>query len=75
MVKKYTQSLFNVLSCIYTKEIKMALKNVYVVGGTRTPFVKSMTFYRDISTQELMTETLKNLTQKFCLLKNNVIYL
>jgi acetyl-CoA C-acetyltransferase len=38
---------------------------VYVIGGVRTPFVKSMTFYRDISTQELLTATIRALVKKY----------
>lgn len=38
---------------------------VYVVGGMRTPFVKSMTYYSEITTQELMTKSLAALVKKF----------
>ncbi len=38
---------------------------VYVVGGIRTPFVKSMTTYFEVSTQKLMTDTLEALCQKY----------
>lgn len=38
---------------------------VYVVGGIRTPFVRSMTAYKKVSTQELMTASLKELVKKF----------
>ena len=50
------------------EEISMAqtsLRPVYIVGGIRTPFVKSMTQYFNVSTQDLMTETLKALVQKY----------
>lgn len=45
----------------------MALSKVAVVGGIRTPFVKSMTQYMGVSTQELMTETLNALVRKYSL--------
>jgi acetyl-CoA C-acetyltransferase len=38
---------------------------VYIVGGSRTPFVKSMTAYIDVTTQDLMTASLTNLVEKF----------
>ncbi len=47
-------------------------RDVYVVGGVRTPFVKSMTKYLGYSTQDLMTETLKQLVDKYRL-KNQVV--
>lgn len=37
---------------------------VYVSSGLRTPFVKSLTKYRHVTTQELMTATLKSLVDK-----------
>ncbi len=40
-------------------------RDVYVVGGKRTPFVKSMTSYKDISTQDLMIMSLNALVEKF----------
>lgn len=43
----------------------MDFRPVYVIGGSRTPFVKSMTQYIDVSTQELMTASLQNLVDKF----------
>ncbi|MBN9287265.1 MAG: acetyl-CoA acetyltransferase [Gammaproteobacteria bacterium 39-13] len=42
----------------------MKTRPVYIVAGMRTPFVKSMTHYMDISTQELMTTTLQALVTK-----------
>ncbi len=43
----------------------MQTRPVYVAGGIRTPFVKSMTNYRHVTTQELMTATLEALVNKF----------
>ncbi len=43
----------------------MDLKSVFVAGGVRTPFVKSMTSYSDVTTQELMTATLQQLVTRF----------
>ncbi len=40
-------------------------KPVFVIGGTRTPFVKSFSSYKDVSTQELMEASLIGLVQKF----------
>ncbi len=40
----------------------MKTRPVYVAGSLRTPFVKSMTTYIDVSTQDLMTATLQALT-------------
>ncbi len=39
----------------------MQTRPVYVAGGSRTPFVKSMTDYSDVSTQTLMTTVLQTL--------------
>lgn len=39
----------------------MQTRAVYISGASRTPFVKSMTHYRDISTQTLMTDALQSL--------------
>ena len=50
----------------------MALRNVYIVGGVRTPFTKSMTHYNNVSTQQLMTASLKYLVQKFDLVGKQV---
>ena len=41
------------------------MKEAVICGGQRTPFVKSMTYYQNTTTQELMTATLVALTQKF----------
>jgi len=43
----------------------MKKNEVYIIGGQRTPFVKSFTSYGHISTQELMTYTLKALVEKY----------
>lgn len=43
----------------------MQSRPVYIVGGIRTPFVKSMTHYFEVSTQKLMTDTLSALVQKY----------
>lgn len=43
----------------------MQSKNAYVVGGVRTPFMKSMAAYKDVTTQQLMEASLKGLVQKF----------
>src|SRR6188508_1839604 len=50
----------------------MDQRNVYVVGGSRTPFVKSLTIYSSVTTQDLMTASLKNLTEKF-FLQNKIV--
>lgn len=39
----------------------MNTRPVYILGGARTPFVKSMTHYADINTQTLMTDVLQAL--------------
>jgi acetyl-CoA C-acetyltransferase len=41
------------------------LKEAVICGGQRTPFVKSMTLYRQTTTQELMTAALGALAKKF----------
>lgn len=43
----------------------MKTRPVYIAGGIRTPFVKSMGSYSDISTQELMIASLQALVKKF----------
>ena len=43
----------------------MTTRPVYVIGGVRTPFVKSMTSYSDITTQALLTAALKKLVEKY----------
>jgi acetyl-CoA C-acetyltransferase len=42
----------------------MITRPVYIVGGTRTPFVKSMTNYLHVTTQDLMTAALEALVKK-----------
>lgn len=42
----------------------MKTRPVYVAGGARTPFVKSMTTYRQVSTQDLMIASLQSLVKK-----------
>lgn len=42
----------------------METRPVYIVGGCRTPFVKSFTVYKDITTQALMTAALEALVEK-----------
>jgi acetyl-CoA C-acetyltransferase len=43
----------------------MMQRPVYIVGGTRTPFAKSLTVYSDVTAQELMTACLVQLTKQF----------
>ncbi|MEK2644918.1 acetyl-CoA C-acetyltransferase [Bdellovibrio sp. BCCA] len=43
----------------------MRTRPVYISGGIRTPFVKSMTTYMDVTSSELMISTLKTLVQKY----------
>jgi len=50
----------------------MDQRSVYVVGGQRTPFVKSMTVFNDKSNQELMTATLVALIKQYGL-NNQVV--
>ncbi len=42
----------------------MKTRSAYIVGSTRTPFVKSMTTYKDVTLQEMMTATLQDLVKK-----------
>lgn len=42
----------------------MQTRPVYISGGARTPFVKSMTSYKDITTQALMIAALQSLVLK-----------
>src|SRR5579872_1101984 len=42
----------------------MMTRPVYIAGGSRTPFVKSMTDYSDVDTQTLMTAALQSLVSK-----------
>lgn len=41
------------------------MRDVYVAGGTRTPFVKSFGAYAGISTQQLQVAALQGLVEKF----------
>jgi len=41
------------------------MRKAAIIGGSRIPFVKSMTNYMNIPNQELMTEVLKNLVHKY----------
>lgn len=50
----------------------MLNRTVYIIGGLRTPFVKSFTAYRDISEQDLMTASLSKLVEKYNL-KNQIV--
>ena len=50
----------------------MKTEPVYIIGGIRTPFVKSMTCYQHITTQALMTATLKMLVQRYDLKNRQV---
>jgi acetyl-CoA C-acetyltransferase len=43
----------------------MDIRPVYVVGGLRTPFVKSFTVYNDVREQDLMTASLRAVVEKF----------
>ncbi|MCC5013972.1 MULTISPECIES: acetyl-CoA C-acetyltransferase [unclassified Legionella] len=45
----------------------MKTRPVYIAGGMRTPFVKSMTHYSKVSTQDLMTASLQELVKKMYL--------
>ncbi|HHF7347738.1 TPA: acetyl-CoA C-acetyltransferase [Legionella feeleii] len=42
----------------------MKTRPVFIAGGMRTPFVKSMTHYSNVSTQDLMTASLQELVKK-----------
>lgn len=42
-------------------------RDVYIVGGVRTPFVKSFTSYKGLSTQDLMEHALKALVERYAL--------
>lgn len=42
-----------------------AIRKAAIIGGIRTPFVKSFTNYSRISNQELLTATLKALVEKY----------
>lgn len=43
----------------------MLSRPVFVSGGIRTPFVKSMTTYSDVTSCELMSSTLRTLVQRY----------
>ncbi len=43
----------------------MENRPVYIVGGMRTPFVRSMTSYSDVTMQDLMTASLNALVEKY----------
>lgn len=43
----------------------MSHKNVYIIGGVRTPFMRSMTAYKNVTAQKLMEASLKGLVHKF----------
>jgi acetyl-CoA C-acetyltransferase len=45
-------------------DFTMQTRPVYISGSARTPFVKSLTKYIDITTQELMTAALQGLVNK-----------
>ncbi len=42
-----------------------SIRPVYIIGGSRTPFAKSMTKYMGVSTQELMTAALSSLVDQY----------
>lgn len=42
-----------------------SLRKVAILGGVRTPFVKSLTAYRQVTNKELLTETLHQLVKKY----------
>jgi len=46
---------------------RKAPRNAMVVGGVRTPFVKSFTKYTHTTNQDLMTATLKKLVEQYAL--------
>ena len=43
----------------------MKTRHAYVIGSARCPFVKSMTHYKDVTLQALMTSTLQALIDQF----------
>lgn len=47
-------------------------RKVAILGGSRVPFVKSLTHYKNVSNQEMLTVTLKDLVKKFNL-QNHVL--
>jgi acetyl-CoA C-acetyltransferase len=50
----------------------MDQRPVYIVGGARTPFVKSLTVYSGVTGQELMTASLAQLVKQFGL-ENQIV--
>lgn len=52
--------------------IVMQTRPVYVAGGIRTPFVKSMGVYSDVTTQDLMIASLQALVEKMHL-QNHIV--
>jgi len=50
----------------------MKTRPVYIIGGVRTPFVKSLTKYSKVTTQDLMTTALQALVTKMKL-ENKII--
>jgi len=42
-----------------------SIRPVYVVGSSRTPFAKSLTSYKDVKRQDMMTAALANLIEKY----------
>lgn len=46
------------------KQININTRPVYILGGIRTPFVKSMSSYFDVTTQDLMISALQALVDK-----------
>jgi acetyl-CoA C-acetyltransferase len=45
----------------------MTKRDAYIIGGSRTPFFKSMTTYNAIKLQDLMTDVLQHMVDKFSL--------
>ena len=43
----------------------MKIRTAYIVGGARVPFMKSMTTYKDVTTTDLMTASLKSLVDRY----------
>ena len=50
----------------------MQNRPVYIVGGLRVPFARSLTSYFEVSTQEMMTSNLQGLVHKFALEKKRL---
>jgi len=49
-----------------------AAQPVFIIGGNRIPFVKSMTSYSDLTSQQLMTTALKGLVQRYNLAQKKI---